>query len=140
MECDWNFFVTSHGKSPCDGVGGTVKRLATRASLQQPYDKQLLSAEVFRFCKEEIKGIEFIFILQADVEITRTSLEPRYTIAKPVPGTRSFHQFIPLSASCIGAKRISMDENYALELSNPVSESIALSVNSFVVCLYDDEK
>ena len=24
----WNFlFATSHGKSPCDGIGGTIKRL-----------------------------------------------------------------------------------------------------------------
>jgi hypothetical protein len=107
IDCIWNFFATSHGKSLCDGVGGTVKRLAARASLQRPYDKQLLSAqEVFTFCKDEIKGIHFIFISQADMEITRTTLEARYTIAKTVPGTRSFHQFVPLSASCIGTKRI----------------------------------
>ena len=29
----WSFFATSHGKSPCDGIGGTVKRLVARASL-----------------------------------------------------------------------------------------------------------
>ena len=87
--------LTSHGKSPCDGIGGTVKRLVARASLQRPYDKQLLPAqEVFTFCKEEIKGIEFIFISQADMEITRTTLELRYTNAKTVPGTRSFHHFV----------------------------------------------
>ena len=122
-------------------VGGTVKRLAARASLQRQYDKQLLLAqEVFTFCKEEIKGIEFIFISQADMEITRMTLEPCYTNAKTVPGTRSFHHFVPLSASCIGTKRISMDQNYALQfnfLSTPASEPIVLSVNSFVVCLYD---
>ena len=32
----WSFFATSHGKSPCDGVGGTVKRQMLRASLQRP--------------------------------------------------------------------------------------------------------
>ena len=137
IDCKWNFFATSHGKSPCDGVGGTVKRLAARASLQRPYDKQLLSAqEVFTFYKEEIKGIEFIFISQADMEITRMTLEPCYTNAKTVPGTCSIHHFVPLSASCIGTlKRISMDQNYALQfnfLSTPASEPIVLSVNSFV--------
>ena len=30
-----NFFATSHGKNLCDGVGGTVKHLAARASLQR---------------------------------------------------------------------------------------------------------
>ena len=33
-EAEWHFFATSHGKSPCDGIGGTVKRLVARASLQ----------------------------------------------------------------------------------------------------------
>ena len=34
VEAEWHFFATSHGKGPCDGLGGTVKRLAARASLQ----------------------------------------------------------------------------------------------------------
>ena len=47
----WSFFATSHGKSPCDGVGGTVKRLATRASLQRPLSGQILSSQaLFDFC------------------------------------------------------------------------------------------
>ena len=33
MNCCWSFFATSHGKSPCDGLGGTIKRLTARASL-----------------------------------------------------------------------------------------------------------
>ena len=44
MHCEWNFFATSHGKSPCDGIGGTVKRLTTRASLQRPISNQILTA------------------------------------------------------------------------------------------------
>ena len=34
------FFETSHGKGPCNGVGGTVKRLAARASLRKPMTNQ----------------------------------------------------------------------------------------------------
>ena len=30
----WHFFATSHGKSPYEGLGGTTKRLVTKASLQ----------------------------------------------------------------------------------------------------------
>ena len=32
LKAEWIFFATSHGKSTCDGIGGTVKR--TTASLQ----------------------------------------------------------------------------------------------------------
>ena len=58
MDCEWNFFATSHGKSACDGIGGTVKCLASRASLQRPSRDQILTAEnMFNFCEESIKGI-----------------------------------------------------------------------------------
>ena len=36
MAAEWIFFATSHGKSPCNGVGGFVKHVAKR-SLQDPY-------------------------------------------------------------------------------------------------------
>ena len=26
LDAAWSFFATSHGKSPCDGIGGVVKR------------------------------------------------------------------------------------------------------------------
>lgn len=32
IKAEWHFFATSHGKSPCDGIGGTVKRLVSKAS------------------------------------------------------------------------------------------------------------
>ena len=28
----WVFFATSHGKQPCDEIGGTVKQLVSNAS------------------------------------------------------------------------------------------------------------
>lgn len=33
LDATWHFFATSHGKSACDGIGGTLKRLAAKASL-----------------------------------------------------------------------------------------------------------
>ena len=63
VKCEWNFFATSHGKSPCDGIGRTVKRLVTTASLQGPISNQILTADkMFEFCVEEIKGIDFLFL------------------------------------------------------------------------------
>ena len=38
IPAEWHYFATSHGKSACDGVGGTVKRMAAKASLQRPAD------------------------------------------------------------------------------------------------------
>ena len=43
IKAEWHYFATSHGKSACDGVGGTVKRLAARASLQMIYNDQIMT-------------------------------------------------------------------------------------------------
>jgi hypothetical protein len=40
---EWHFFATFHGKSACDSLGGTIRRLAARVSLQQPYIDQIMT-------------------------------------------------------------------------------------------------
>ena len=63
VRAEWHFFATSHGKGPCDGVGGTVKRLAARASLQRPYNDQILIPhQLFEFGQTEIKAINFYYV------------------------------------------------------------------------------
>lgn len=50
---EWHFFATSHGKGPCDGVGGTLKRAATIGSLQRPLENQILTAnDLFEFAEK----------------------------------------------------------------------------------------
>lgn len=44
FDSEWHFLATSHGKGPCDSVGGSFKRNATKASLQRPYDNQITTA------------------------------------------------------------------------------------------------
>ena len=61
-------FATSHGKSPCDGIGGTVKRLVTRARLKRSISNQILIADkMFEFCVEKIKGIDFLFLKNQEI-------------------------------------------------------------------------
>ncbi|CAL4131274.1 unnamed protein product, partial [Meganyctiphanes norvegica] len=43
IEAQWLFIATNHGKSPCDGLGGTTKRLIARASLQATENNQILT-------------------------------------------------------------------------------------------------
>ena len=58
LTAEWNFFATSHGKNACDGVDGTIKRLATRTSLQRPYDNYTLSPkDLFTLAKVHVQGI-----------------------------------------------------------------------------------
>lgn len=91
LKAEWHFFATSHGKSACDGIGGTVKRLAVRASLQRPTDKQILTSQsLYDFCVQDIKGIKFFFVSQEEVVNHKQFLQQRFANAKKVPGTRAF--------------------------------------------------
>ena len=63
------FFPTSHGKSPCDGIGRTLTWLTTRASLQRPFLNQILIArQVFEFCQKDVCSINVLFVSQRDIE------------------------------------------------------------------------
>ena len=142
VKCEWNFFATSHGKSPCDGIGGTVKQLVTRTSLQRPISNQILTADkMFEFCVDEIKGIDFLFLKNQEIGNIRVNMEERYKRADTVPGTRSFHQFIPISDSIIGAKYVSDDQYHAVQfvfnIVHLLGPGDTLSPSQFVVCLYD---
>jgi hypothetical protein len=44
IHAEWHFFATAHGKSPCDGAGGTLKRIVTKACLHRLYENKLISS------------------------------------------------------------------------------------------------
>ena len=53
----WNFFAISHGKGPCDGVGGTVKHEVAKANFKHPYHDQIMTTyQLYTFAKENTHG------------------------------------------------------------------------------------
>ena len=140
VAAEWIFFATSHGKSPCDSIGGTIKRTVTKASLQRPYNDQILTpAQLFEFCKENINGIDFIFISKEIMEQVRNIMNKRFQIAdKPIPGTRNFHHFIPLGDNKIGIKRVSWQDHFDLVFNFGKQHIIIRPTpHNYVACLYD---
>lgn len=137
----WSFFATSHGKSPCDGIGAVVKRLTTKASLQRPLAEQITSAaKMYDFCKDNIKAIKFFFVYAQDVNKVRNQLDKRFEKAKTLPGTRSMHHFTPLPNFRIGAKRLSSDEQYSIVSGISVinfQDELQLHANCYIACVYD---
>ena len=94
---EWHFFATSHGKNPCDGVGGTTKRLAIKASLQRTDTNHILTAkDFFDFCTSNITGVTYFFTTKDEVEATASFLEPRFSKAMTIPGTQKHHYFAPI--------------------------------------------
>ena len=80
LDASWSFFATSHGKSPCDGIGGTVKRSLARSSLQNPVESQILTfIDVIKF-SECITGITFFTIAKENMISKREYLDERYSL------------------------------------------------------------
>lgn len=58
----WSFVPISHGKSPCNGLGGALKRLTEKASILRTHSRPILTAKhVFEYCDVEINGAHVIF-------------------------------------------------------------------------------
>ena len=54
------FSATSHGKGACDGLGGTVKCLAARATVAciYPYDEQIMTPrQLFEWASDNIPEV-----------------------------------------------------------------------------------
>lgn len=145
LKAQWSFFATSHGKTECDGIGGTVKRLARKESLQNPLEKQITSvSQLYEFCKARIEKITFLFISKEVVEQTRSALLSRFTNVQTLPGTRSFHNYLPIDdIGTVEARRISSDETAAIVFNLFNTQQIYLvkledlTPGCFIGCTYD---
>ena len=143
MPADWHFFATSHGKGPCDGVGGTVKRLAARASLQRPYDNQIQTAlQLFQWAKDNIKSIHFAYATSEEILENGRKLAQRFLTSKAIEGTQKLHAFvsIPDCTTKIRAREYSfaVTETTFSVSKTFVKELIGWEViNGYVTCEYD---
>ena len=113
LSAEWIFFAKSHGKSPCDGIGGTVKRCVDRAS-KQSLDSPINTPKLmYEYCNNNIVNISFYFL---DIEyiinhINTYKLEERYNTCNKFSGIRSHHSFVPIDNFSFRMKHIS---NYSI--------------------------
>ena len=65
---------------------------------------------MFNWSKENISGISFIYVsADAEKHSVLIGLEKCYESASTIPGTRSYHCFIPTSTNELQLKGISTD-------------------------------
>lgn len=111
IKAEWHFSATSHGKGACDGVGGTVKRLAARASLQKPIEDQITTPlQLFEWAKANIPGTIFKYCSCTEYQQTKDMLEKRFDTSRTIPGTRKLHSFTPVSIDTIRVKSYSLSD------------------------------
>ena len=152
LNAQWHFFATSHGKSPCDGLGGTTKRLVAKASLQATVTNQILTPQqMFAWADQNIAGIKYLYVSEKDIakNFQDFDLEERYARCKTIPGTRSHHSFIPISETALEMKRLSSDVfgnqfSFGFKKHAPCSSRIAQIQNDAhfqpghcIACKYD---
>ena len=98
ISAEWHFSATAHGQGICDGLGGTVKRLAARASLQKSYNDQIMTPrQLYDWATVNIPTIHFNYCSSDGYEAEKQDLEQQFLRSRTIPGTCKLHSFIPIS-------------------------------------------
>lgn len=98
IRASWHFHATSHDKGPCDGVGGTLKRLVAKASIQRPREGQILKLmDQYTWAEANLDTITSIWAPEEQALHHQDALKSRYDSARAVPETRKYHCFEPVS-------------------------------------------
>ena len=140
IEAEWHFFATAHGKGPCDGLGGTVKREAVRASLKRPLEGQTQTPqELSEWAMDAIPSVTFEFVDKSEVEAEERALQERLDAAVTIEGTQSYHAYYQLK-DCTNKLMV---KTYSRSLSSEIvqisnhREPIPIDdVGGYVICQY----
>ena len=116
VEVEWHFFASAHGKGPCDGVGGTLKRQATRVSLQKKGQLIRTPIELYNWASKStsLPSMAFKYVNNAVYEETKIFLQPRFEKAEPIKDTQKLHCIIPSSNDRVYVKEYSFSEHSKL--------------------------
>lgn len=92
LQCEWNFFATSHGKGAVDGIGATVKRTVWQKVRNR--EAVVASAKDFYECaKKSLQGVTVLYVPKAEVEEHKEMLKTRAKLARNIPAIKSQHHF-----------------------------------------------
>ena len=79
----WKQSGTSHGIRICDGIGGIVKRPATKVSLKRPAHDQILTPlNMFSYCESDVTGIKFFYMSSPTIKENVILPQDRYNSAQ----------------------------------------------------------
>ena len=135
VDAEWHFSATAHGKGVCDGLGGTVKRLAAPASLQRPYNQIMTPRQLYEWASNSISNIHFNYSNIDDYDRASEELEQRFRQPRTVPETRKYHSFLPISTEKVivrlhSSSNVTKEETVTLTLTDLSVELIT----GFVTC------
>lgn len=123
IDAEWHFFATAHGKGPCDGLAGSIKRLASRKALQMGTKKEILTPfALYEWANEYFDNIHFTFVSQEVYNSSAQYQKERFTKAKPLKGTQSVHCIVPCTENfdyCMVKKNSSSKNSTKIKMIKP---------------------
>lgn len=98
VDAEWHYFATSHGKSPCDVLGGSFKRNAHLHNMKHPTEPIDSSKELYEWAKKIQKSkVHFIHCDEVEYKTVEQNLATtRYNQnVRGIKGSQSFHGYKP---------------------------------------------
>ena len=91
IQITWNFFATSHGKGPVDGIGGAVKRQVWNAVKTRKHI--VTDAKSFVAAAMNYTNVKVVEMTASDIEERNISLNVTkvFEAASPIPGIAAIH-------------------------------------------------
>lgn len=110
IEAEWNFFPTSHGKNVSDGLGGSLKRLVTKACLQNSSLVINTPDAMYRWASTHIKNMNFVYVSKDEYDKESININKINNKLIPIPKTQTIHQIIPVDVGTLKAKYFSLSQ------------------------------
>lgn len=105
MNASWQFWEAGHGKGPCDGVGGSSKRLADLAVKRQTAVIQ--SAEDYFNWGKSLTNSQTKYVFVPKEECDKAYNELLAINVKPIKGTLEVHSVFPAGNNEVFVKQTS---------------------------------
>ena len=105
FQLEHNYFATSHGKGPCDGLGGTVKRLAQKEVLARRAEMNNAKdfCNIINISNTTIRATEMSeeTIQERNVQLQTERLWS--SVPSAVPGTQNIHYIKPKDSASVSS-------------------------------------
>ena len=89
IEARWKYFESGHGKGPCDGIGGSVKRMAEQAG---KHGTPMADADdFFKWASETGGAVNYTWIGQEEYDLSQKEVNMLQAQIAAVKGTGKLH-------------------------------------------------
>lgn len=118
-----------------------MKRLAAHASLQRPYDQQIMTPkQLYEWAVHNIPSVAFKYSTTNDYSIEEKKLKERFEQSCTIAGTHKLHAFIPLTTNTICTKVYSASALSKIEQVTKLEGELLISdIKGYVIAVYDEK-